>query len=224
MYTFLTVLHVVVCIFLMLVVLLQAGRGGGIGLAFGGSGGSQSVFGSSGGATFLTKMTAICAVIFFTNSLALAYMSSQSDSRRLQRIAEKKALTKKAEDATNAKMLTDIEKQREEQAKAAAAKSTSEGAPAEGAAGEKKAEEKTEGKAPAAIGKAADDKPAPALKLTLPEQGGGKAGAHGKLAADLKMGKPEKADKPAAGKKPAARKPAAEKQSDESPTEKPAAE
>ncbi|HEX7500385.1 MAG TPA: hypothetical protein VF524_08770, partial [Polyangia bacterium] len=147
-------------------------------------------------------------------------------SRRLQRIAEKKALTKKAEDATNAKMLTDIEKQREEQAKAAAAKSSGEGAPAEGAAGQKKAEDKTEEKAPSAIGKAADDKPAPALKLTLPEQGGAKAapGVHGKLAANLKMGKPEKADRPAAGKKPAAKKPAAEKKSDESAAEKPAAE
>jgi preprotein translocase subunit SecG len=84
-YNFLTGLHVVVCIFLMLVVLLQAGRGGGMGIAFGGSGGSQSVFGSSGGANFLTKMTAICAFIFFANSLTLAYMSSQSDSRRLQK-------------------------------------------------------------------------------------------------------------------------------------------
>ena len=64
MYTFLTVLHVFVCIFLMLVVLLQAGRGGGIGLAFGGSGGSQSVFGSSGGANFLTRLTAVCAIVF----------------------------------------------------------------------------------------------------------------------------------------------------------------
>jgi hypothetical protein len=142
-------------------------------------------------------------------------MSSQSDSRRLQRIAEKKALTKKAEDATNAKMLTDIEKQREEQAKAFAAKSSGEGAPAEGAAGQKKAEDKTEERAPSAVGKAIDlkmDKPAPALKLTLPEQGGAKAapGVHGKLAANLKMGKPEKADRPAAGKKPAAEKPAAE--------------
>ena len=182
MYTFLTVLHVVVCIFLMLVVLLQAGRGGGIGLAFGGSGGSQSVFGSSGGATFLTKMTAICAVIFFTNSLALAYMSSQSDSRRLQKIAEKKALAKKAEDATNVKMLTDIEKQREAQEKAAAAKS-SEGAPPEGTTAEENAEN-----APAA-----DKAPAAALKLALPEQGASKPGASGKLAADLKVGKPEKA-------------------------------
>lgn len=249
MYTFLTVLHVIVCIFLMLVVLLQAGRGGGIGLAFGGSGGSQSVFGSSGGATFLTKLTAVCAVLFMANSLTLAYLSSQSDSRRLQKIAEKRSLAKKSEDATNAKMLTDIEKQREAQAEAAAAKSVA--VPAEGAAG--------------------DDKPDPAFKLTLPEQGAGKPGAAGKLAVDLKMGmpgkpatgtKPEKAEKPekpaaekktvnvgpvaknkvaaskpaaeetpaadekpAAEKKPAAaKKPATEKKSDENSAEKPAAE
>jgi preprotein translocase subunit SecG len=113
-YNFLTGLHVVVCIFLMLVVLLQAGRGGGMGIAFGGSGGSQSVFGSSGGANFLTRMTAVCAFIFFANSLTLAYMSSQSDSRRLQKIAEKKATDKKAEDATKAKLASALEKARAE--------------------------------------------------------------------------------------------------------------
>ncbi len=118
MYTFLTVLHVIVCIFLMLVVLLQAGRGGGMGIAFGGSGGSQSVFGSSGGANFLTKMTAVCAFIFFANSMTLAYMSSQSDSRRLQKIAAKKAADKKAEDATKAKLAGALEKAREEAEKA----------------------------------------------------------------------------------------------------------
>jgi preprotein translocase subunit SecG len=249
-YTFLTVLHVFVCIFLMLVVLLQAGRGGGIGLAFGGSGGSQSVFGSSGGANFLTKLTAVCAIVFFTNSLALAYMSSQSDSRRLQKIAEKKALSKKAEDATNSKMLTDIEKQREEQAKAAAAKT--EGAPAEGTPAEKTTGDKApaeEGKAPA--GKAADDKPTPSLKLTLPQQGASKP-APGKLAVeDVKAGKsaadakpkkklaapkaatdeapaagadPAAEEKPAAEKKPAAKKHTPEKNSDENSAEKPAAE
>jgi preprotein translocase subunit SecG len=102
----------------MLVVLLQAGRGGGMGIAFGGSGGSQSVFGSSGGANFLTKMTAVCAFIFFANSLTLAYMSSQSDSRRLQKIAAKKAVDKKAEDATKAKLAGALEKAREEAEKA----------------------------------------------------------------------------------------------------------
>jgi hypothetical protein len=94
-------------------------------------------------------------------------------------------------------MLTDIEKQREEQAKAAAAKSTSEGAPAEGAAGQEKADEKAEDKAAedkaAGSGKAVADKATPALKLTLPEQGGGKVahGAPGKLAADLKVARPK---------------------------------
>jgi preprotein translocase subunit SecG len=117
-YNFLTILHVIVCIFLMLVVLLQAGRGGGMGIAFGGSGGSQSVFGSSGGANFLTKMTAVCAFIFFANSMTLAYMSSQSDSRRLQKIAAKKAADKKAEDATKAKLAGALEKAREEAEKA----------------------------------------------------------------------------------------------------------
>lgn len=239
MYTFLTVLHVIVCVFLMLVVLLQAGRGGGIGLAFGGSGGSQSVFGSSGGANFLTKMTAVCAFLFFVNSMALAYMSSQSDSRRLQKIAEKKAQEKKAEAAANSKLLQDIDKQREEMAKAEVNKS--ENPPAEGAA-----EEKAPAEGPAAPaeepGKAGAGKgPAmPSLKLTPPS----KVPAGGKGATDLKLdlgAKPagEKPAKPAAERKakkpapapadeaPAAEKPAAEKPAaDKVPAEaeKPAAE
>jgi preprotein translocase subunit SecG len=112
MYWFLIVVHVFVCAFLVLVVLLQAGKGGGVGIAFGG-GGSQTVFGSSGAGNFLTKMTAICATIFFLNSLALAYLSSQSDSRRLQDLATKQAASKKAEDAAKAKVVKDIEKARD---------------------------------------------------------------------------------------------------------------
>ncbi len=186
MFTFLTVVHVIVCVFLMLVVLLQAGRGGGIGLAFG-SGGSQSVFGSSGGATFLTKLTATCAIIFFANSLALAYLSSQSDSRRLQKIAEKNALTKKAEEAANSKILTDIDKQRAEKAKAE--KSEPGSAPAEEAA-EQPAD------------KTAVAKPSTELKLALPD----KAKPVGKLSPDLKLGK---LDKPGAER--AVEKPVGEK-------------
>jgi preprotein translocase subunit SecG len=209
-YTFLTVLHVFVCIFLMLVVLLQAGRGGGIGLAFGGSGGSQSVFGSSGGATFLTKLTAICAVIFFTNSLALAYMSSQSDSKRLQRIAEQKVQAKKSEEALNSKLMTDIEKQREAQEKAAAQKSEADQAPAEGATPDKATDEKLAVPAPAG------DKAAPALKLTMPGQAPGRPlGAAPKL--DI-------GEKPAAGTpiKPA-EKPLAPKVEAVKPAPKPVA-
>src|SRR5678816_40314 len=97
MITFLTIIHIIVCVFLILVVLLQAGKGGGMGIAFGG-GGSQTVFGSSGAGNFLTRLTSITAVIFMVTSLGLARYSSQQDSRRLQKIADQKALDKKAED------------------------------------------------------------------------------------------------------------------------------
>jgi preprotein translocase subunit SecG len=223
-YTFLTVIHVIVCVFLMLVVLLQAGRGGGIGLAFGGGGGSQSVFGSSGGANFLTKLTAVCAVIFFTNSLALAYLSSQSDSRRLQHIAEQKALAKKSEAAATSKMMTDIEKQREAKEKATAPTSEGEGtaAPTEGASSAEKAEEKAEKPGDKTAGKGASS--ASGLKLTMPGQGD-KAASTGKLG--LGLGKPEKSEKPAAEKRDIAKKkaaPAATEEDNAEPAEKKAAE
>ena len=112
MYWALIVLHVIVCSFLVLVVLLQAGKGGGIGIAFGG-GGSQTVFGSSGAGNFLTRLTAICAAVFFINSLSLAYLSSRSDSTRLQRLAEQKAAAKKVDDDAKSKVIKDVEKARE---------------------------------------------------------------------------------------------------------------
>jgi preprotein translocase subunit SecG len=130
MYWFLIVVHVFVCAFLVLVVLLQAGKGGGVGIAFGG-GGSQTVFGSSGAGNFLTKMTAICATIFFLNSLALAYISSQSDSRRLQTLADKKAAAAKSDQDAKAKVIKDVEKAREElQKKGSATPPASSTAPA----------------------------------------------------------------------------------------------
>jgi preprotein translocase subunit SecG len=77
MITFLTVVYVFVCIFLILVVLLQAGRGGGMGTAFGGS--SQTVFGGAGAGNFLTRLTVIMAALFMMLSATLAYLSSSSD-------------------------------------------------------------------------------------------------------------------------------------------------
>lgn len=111
MMTFLTVLHVIVCVFLILVVLLQAGKGGGVGIAFGG-GGSQTVFGSSGAGNFLTKLTSVTAALFLVTSLGLAHYSSQQDSRRLQRLAETKGEEKKAEDARAAKLKEELDKAR----------------------------------------------------------------------------------------------------------------
>ena len=69
-------LHITVCIALILIVLLQTGKGADMGAAFGG-GSSQTLFGSSGASTFLGKATTVAAIIFMLTSLGLAYMSTQ---------------------------------------------------------------------------------------------------------------------------------------------------
>ena len=68
------VIHILVCIFLVVIVLLQPGKGGDLGSVFGG-GTSESVFGASGAVPFLTKLTRLLAVIFFLTSLSLGYFS-----------------------------------------------------------------------------------------------------------------------------------------------------
>ena len=68
------VLHVLACLGLIMIVLLQRGKGADLGAAFGGS--SQTVFGSQGAGGFLTKMTTGVAVLFMFTSLGLAYLSS----------------------------------------------------------------------------------------------------------------------------------------------------
>jgi preprotein translocase subunit SecG len=73
MHIFVTILHIVVCVAMILVVLLQAGKGASMGAAFGGS--SQTVFGSSGPGTFLSKMTTVIATIFMLTALSLSYFS-----------------------------------------------------------------------------------------------------------------------------------------------------
>ena len=73
-------LHVAVCIFLILVVLLQTGKGAEMGVSMGGGGG-QALFGAAGPANILTKITTGVAIIFMITSLTLAYMSGhQSES------------------------------------------------------------------------------------------------------------------------------------------------
>lgn len=73
-----TILHVIVCFALVLIVLLQAGKGAEMGAAFGGA--SQTLFGSSGAMGFLTKLTTIAAVIFMITSLLLAFSSTRQAS------------------------------------------------------------------------------------------------------------------------------------------------
>jgi len=80
MTSILIAIHVFVCIFLILVVLLQTGKGAEMGVSMGGAG-SQALFGAGGPANFLTKITTAVAVIFMITSLTLAYMSGhQSQS------------------------------------------------------------------------------------------------------------------------------------------------
>jgi|HubBroStandDraft_6_1064221.scaffolds.fasta_scaffold1073244_2 preprotein translocase subunit SecG len=85
--TFLDIVHVSVCLFLMLVVLLQQGKGGGMGAAFGG-GATQQVFGGRGAGNILTRATAVCAGIFMLTSVTLAYVSSSGDRDLRARIVE----------------------------------------------------------------------------------------------------------------------------------------
>jgi preprotein translocase subunit SecG len=68
-----TVLHVIVCFFLIAVVLLQRGKGAQVGAVFGGGGGA-TMFGGRGAGNFLTKLTTGAAVVFMLTSLSLAYM------------------------------------------------------------------------------------------------------------------------------------------------------
>jgi preprotein translocase subunit SecG len=72
MVTAVVIVHIVVSLALICIVLLQHGKGAGIGAAFGGS--SQTVFGSTGTAPFLAKLTAAVAILFMCTSLALTYL------------------------------------------------------------------------------------------------------------------------------------------------------
>jgi preprotein translocase subunit SecG len=75
----LLVIHILVCISLIGIVLIQGGKGAEVGAAFG-AGASNTIFGASGGQTFIGKMTAGAAVIFMLTSLALAIFWGQPGS------------------------------------------------------------------------------------------------------------------------------------------------
>ena len=77
-----TALHVIVCIFLVAVVLLQRGKGAQIGAVFGGGGGA-TMFGGRGAGNFLTKLTAGAAVIYMLTSLSLSYLGLSGAGERL---------------------------------------------------------------------------------------------------------------------------------------------
>lgn len=84
MYTLVIVLHVIVSVALILIILLQTGKGTDIGAVFGG-GSSQTLFGSSGPTSFLGKLTAGAAIVFMLTSLFLAYFAGGRSSPTLMK-------------------------------------------------------------------------------------------------------------------------------------------
>jgi preprotein translocase subunit SecG len=92
MYGLLLVLHLIVCVMLVFVVLVQSGKGGGLaGGAFGGA--TQTVFGGRGATDFITRATIVLGVVFFITSLSLALITTRSgtSSRSLLQEQARKA-------------------------------------------------------------------------------------------------------------------------------------
>ena len=76
-------LHVIVCVFLIAVILLQAGRGGGLSDVFGG-GAATTIFGTKAN-VFLTRTTVVAAVVFILTSMTLAVMSAHRARSLMER-------------------------------------------------------------------------------------------------------------------------------------------
>jgi preprotein translocase subunit SecG len=96
----LLVVYILVAVTLCVLVLLQHGKGADMGAAFG-SGSSGSVFGASGSANFLSRSTAILAVVFFLGSLGLTYLGSA-------RVAPKELMDQGVMGTTPAAKATDV--------------------------------------------------------------------------------------------------------------------
>ncbi len=77
MLAFLTSVHILLCIFMIFVILLQPGKDAGMGAALGG-GAATSAFGGRGAVTFLSRVTAVCAGLFFLTSLALSFQGMRT--------------------------------------------------------------------------------------------------------------------------------------------------
>ena len=89
MFVFFTIVHIILCVFMIFVILLQPGKDAGMGAALGG-GAATSAFGGRGAATFLTKLTAFCAMAFFITSLGLSFVGLRTSAADL---IEQKAAT-----------------------------------------------------------------------------------------------------------------------------------
>ncbi len=97
-----TAVHIVVCFFLIIVVLLQSGKSGDIAAAFGGMG-SQTAFGPRGSATVLSKATTWSTIIFMLTSITLSIMASRGGSSSNSVLQGLKPATNSSQPATPAK-------------------------------------------------------------------------------------------------------------------------
>lgn len=96
MHTAIIIVHVLCTLFLILVILLQTGKGAAMGSGLG-AGSSQTMFGSSGAGNFLTKITTAIATLFMITSLTLGIMSTQEKSRSVMPNVESPAATSSPE-------------------------------------------------------------------------------------------------------------------------------
>jgi preprotein translocase subunit SecG len=124
-----TVVHVIVCIILVLVVLLQSGKGADLAGAFGG-GATQTAFGSRGPASFLSKMTTIAAVVFMITSISLSMVSNKKEASKsiLETTTQESAQPAKKEPAAPPVAVPSREQMRRDQ-EAAEAKHRQQAAP-----------------------------------------------------------------------------------------------
>jgi preprotein translocase subunit SecG len=110
METLILTIHYILCFILIMIILLQAGKGADIGAVFGGA--SQTVFGSRGPATFLNKITAFVAVAFIVTSISLAHISKHRSGSTVIDQASQKEKQGIVPDAD--KLLIDLEKETKE--------------------------------------------------------------------------------------------------------------
>jgi preprotein translocase subunit SecG len=104
MFELILTIHIIIAFVLIVLVLLQQGKGADAGANFGG-GSSQSVFGSRGSATFLSRLTAILATLFFITSLSLAYIASQEVKGYKSVVSEQSKKTEESSEPSNAPVI-----------------------------------------------------------------------------------------------------------------------
>ncbi|HTY64259.1 MAG TPA: preprotein translocase subunit SecG [Acidobacteriota bacterium] len=107
LYYSIAALHVIVCVILVLVVLLQSGKGADLAGAFGG-GATQTAFGSRGPASFLSKMTTAAAIVFMLTSISLAMISTRTSMESKSILETTKGTTSQPEKKQSSSILPKV--------------------------------------------------------------------------------------------------------------------